>query len=244
MVKKSRKSRTIKIAILLTAIGIMALFAASCKLTIGVVRGSGDIEDEEREVSGFDEISFSGIGKLIIEQGDEESLRVEADDNVIGLIETGVRGDRLHIGFKRGFNIVPTATVRFYLTVKDLKRIDLSGVGDIECDFLKTDDMEFSISGSGDIDFTIEAETIEIDVSGLGNINLAGKVDYHRVQISGSGKYDAEELESNDCEIEVSGLGSATVNVTDDLDIVINGVGNVYYKGNPSITQSISGLAG
>jgi len=242
LIKNTRTSRTIKIVALVTLIGILAVAAVSCKWTIGVVRGSGDIESEEREVSGFNEIQFTGIGNLIIEQGDEEALIVEADDNIIGLIETEVRGGGLHIGFKRGVNIVPTSKVKFYLTVKELDRIDLSGVGDIDCDEFETDDLKFHISGSGDIDFEIIAGSIETSVSGLGDIDLSGEVDFHRVQISGSGKYDAEELESKDCEIEISGLGSATVNVSDNLDIEINGAGNVYYKGDPHVSQHISGL--
>jgi len=185
---------------------------------------------------------FTGIGNLIIEQGDEESLVVEADDNIIGLIETEVRGDKLHIGFKRGVNVVPTSRIKFYLTVVDLDRIDLLGLGDIDCDRFETDDLEFNISGSGDIEFKITAESIETNVSGLGNINLLGKVDSHKIRISGSGKYDAEELESKDCEVEISGLGSATVNASDNLDIEINGAGNVYYKGDPHVSQHISGL--
>lgn len=240
--KNSRKSKILKITLLVAIVGVLAITAASCKWTIGLVRGSGDMETEEREVSGFDGIQFTGIGNLIIEQGDKESLVVEADDNIIGLIETEVRGNELHIGFRRGVNIVPTSRIKFYLTVEDLDRIDLSGLGDIDCDEFETDDLEFNISGSGDIDFNIEAKSIEIDVSGLGNINLSGKVDYHRVQISGSGKYDAEELESKDCEVELTGLGSATVNVSGDLEIDITGVGNVYYTGNPHISQHISGL--
>jgi len=242
LAKNNRTSRIMKVVVLVALIGILAVTAASCKWTIGVVRGSGDIESEEREVSGFNEIEFTGIGNLIIEQGDEESLVVEADDNIIGLIETEVRGDKLHIGFKRGVNVVPTSRIKFYLTVVDLDRIDLLGLGDIDCDRFETDDLEFNISGSGDIEFKITAESIETNVSGLGNINLLGKVDSHKIRISGSGKYDAEELESKDCEVEISGLGSATVNASDNLDIEINGAGNVYYKGDPHVSQHISGL--
>jgi len=242
LAKNYKRSSILKIVGLVVLVGILAIATVSCKWTIGVVRGSGDIESEEREVSGFDEIQFTGIGNLIIEQGDEEELIVEADDNIIGLIETEVRGNELHIGFKRGVNVVPTSKVKFYLTVKDLDRIDLSGLGDIDCDEFETDGLKFNISGSGNIDFAIVAGSIETNVSGLGDINLSGEVDSHRIQISGSGKYDAEELKSKDCEVKVSGLGSATVYVSDNLEIEINGAGNVYYKGDPQIYQHISGL--
>ena len=242
LTKNNRKPGFIKIAVLVVLIGMLTITAASCKWTIGVVRGSGDMESEEREVSGFNEIQFTGTGNLIIEQGDKEVLVVEADDNIIGLIETEVRGGELHIGFRRGVNVVPTSRIKFHLIVEDLNRIDLSGLGDIDCDKFETDSLKFNISGSGDIDFEIVAESIETNVSGLGDINLSGKVDSHKIQISGSGKYNAEELESKDCDVELTGLGSATVNVSGNLEIDINGVGNVYYTGDPHISQHISGL--
>jgi hypothetical protein len=241
-IKNIKKPAILKLAAITLLIGIMAVFAASCRWTVGVVRGSGDIATGQRSVSGFDELHFSGIGNLVIQQGDEETLTIEADDNIIDLVETDVRGGKLYIKFRTGFNVIPTSRMRFLLTVRDLDRIDLSGVGDIECGSFGTDDIEFNISGSGNIDFVIETGSLEVNISGLGDINLDGKADFHRVNISGSGKYDAEDLQSNECEVEITGLGSATVDVREKLDVVISGAGNVYYTGDPSVSRSISGL--
>ncbi|MBN2073907.1 MAG: DUF2807 domain-containing protein [Actinobacteria bacterium] len=242
ILKRFKSRKWVKAIFLVGIAGVLILTMTSCRWTIGIVRGSGDIETEEREVSGFDEVNFSGMGNLIIEQGDEESLEIEADDNIIPLIETRVKGRELYIGYKRGFSIAPTSNIRIHLTVMDLEQIELSGVGDMDCDNMETDKIRFDISGSGDIDFHMEAESIETNVAGLGNIKLSGRTSNHRVEINGSGKYDAEDLESERCEVEISGLGSATVNVSGELDVEINGAGNVYYKGTPDITQDISGL--
>lgn len=232
----------LKIILLTLFTGMMVFSLASCKWTIGVVRGSGDLEKQERDVSGFDQIHFSGMGRLVIEQGDEESLTIEADDNIIDLIETDVRGNELRIEFRRGFNVLPTTKIKFFLTVKDLDRIDLSGVGDIDCESFQTDKLEFNISGSGNVDLDIDADSLETRISGLGDIDLKGRVEFHDVHISGSGKYDAGDMESSECRVRVTGLGSATVNVSGELDIEISGAGNVYYKGEPEISQQITGI--
>ena len=182
------------------------------------------------------------MGNLIITQGEEESLLVEADDNILPLIETDVFGDRLTIGFKWGYNFIPTSNVRFYLTVADLNRITFSGAGKVDCDNLETNKLEFDLSGAGDIDFNINADELVITSSGAGNLTLSGEVESQNVDISGVGRYNAKELESKECDIEVSGAGSATVNVTEELDVQISGVGNVYYVGVPIVRQDISGL--
>ena len=241
----SRRSRIIKIIMIIqiiTIISVLAVFTDSCKWTIGMVRGSGDIESEERDVSGFNEVSFTGMGNLIITQGKEESLRVEADDNILPLIRTEGFGDRLTIGFKRGYNFIPAANIKFYLTVVDLNKISFSGAGKVDCEGLETDKLEFDISGAGDIDFNLSADEIRITSSGAGDLTLSGKVESQDVDISGVGRYNAEELESKECEIEVAGAGSATVNVAEELNISLSGVGNVYYIGTPQIRQDISGL--
>ncbi len=237
-----KKSKAVKIIQIAAVISMLALFAVSCKWTIGIVRGSGDIKTEQRDVSGFSEIEFTGMGNLIITQGDEESLMVEADDNILPLIETDVSGDELTIRFRRGYNFVPVENINFYLCVVDLNKISMSGAGRVDCENLDTDRFEFDISGAGDIDFNINADEINIESSGAGGLTLSGKVDSQDIDISGVGKYNAKELESKECKIKLSGAGSATVNVTGELDIRISGVGNVYYIGTPIVKQDISGL--
>lgn len=240
--KKTQMKKVVKIVLIIAVISVLAIFAASCKWTIGMVRGSGDIETEERDVSDFHKVHLSGVGNLIITQGDEESLIIEADDNIIPLIKTDVFRHRLTIGFKRGYNFIPIAKIKYHLTVIDLDEISLSGAGDIDCDDFNTDRLEFDISGVGDIDFNINAERVESTSSGAGDITLSGKVDSQEIDISGVGKYDAEELESRECSISLSGAGSATVNVSEELDVSISGVGNVNYTGSPHVEQDISGL--
>jgi len=44
LAKNNRTSRIIKVVVLVALIGVLAVAAVSCKWTIGVVRGSGDIE--------------------------------------------------------------------------------------------------------------------------------------------------------------------------------------------------------
>jgi len=240
--KKTQMKKAVKIVLIIAVISVLAIFAASCKWTIGLVRGSGDIETEERDVSGFHKVYLEGIGNLIITQGDEESLVIEADDNIIPLIKTDVFRHRLTIGFKRGYNFIPIAKIKYHLTVIDLDEISLSGAGDVDCDDFNTDELEFDISGVGDIDFNINAERVESTSSGAGDITLSGKVDSQEIDISGVGKYDAEELESRECSISLSGAGSVTVNTNEELEISISGVGNVYYVGSPHVEQDISGL--
>src|SRR4051794_38180612 len=68
------------------ALGVVALVFVSLLsgCTIGglnVIQGSGNKTTETRQVSGFNAVELSGVGKLIVKQTGTESLTIEGDDN-------------------------------------------------------------------------------------------------------------------------------------------------------------------
>lgn len=209
----------IRIALIVILVSIFALTIVSCK---GVqVRGSGNVISEDRDVSGFSKVSISGSGNLFIEQGDEESLTIEAEDNILPLITTRVSRNTLTIKINQG---TPTEVPNYYLKVKDLTSISTSGYGIVSCPSLNTDSLVIKSSGSG-------------------NITLAGTVTSQDIESSGSFKYYAEDLKSNSCVIDSSGSGELIINVSDDLNVTASGSVKVTYIGSPSITQKTSGSA-
>ncbi|MBE3089496.1 MAG: DUF2807 domain-containing protein [Actinobacteria bacterium] len=225
-------------------IAVLLSFSLSSCITIRVntLKGSGEVITKSFEVGDFDKLIFSGIGKIIIEQGEETSLEVEAESNVIDALKINTIASSLEIGFKSRFiNVIPTKDIVFHLKVKDLKKIDLTGAGSIECDNLNVESLSVDSSGVGSIKINITASDLEIGISGAGKVNLSGEVDTQQLNISGVGSYDAKELVSKDCEISISGAGKAVVNATQTLDIEMSGVGKVDYVGNPSINQNVSG---
>jgi hypothetical protein len=245
-VKRNNIKKIISAAAI-AALAVMLLLTMSSCITIKLnsLKGSGEVVSEDFDVSGFNKLSFSGIGKIIIKQSAEESLTIEAEKNIIDALDINVSGNRLNIGLKRGFlNIIPTKDIIFHLNVIDIQKIDLTGAGSVICENLETESLEINSSGLGNIEFYIEAENLETEISGAGKVIMAGKVDRQEIEVSGVGTYNGKELQSNECLINISGAGRAIVNVLQILDVKMSGVGNVEYTGNPQITQNISGIGG
>jgi hypothetical protein len=63
-----------------------------------------------------------------------------------------------------------------------------------------------------------------------------------QVDMSGAGNVEAGELESQTAVITMSGLGSATVWVTEALDATLSAAGNLSYYGSPSVSENVSGI--
>ena len=228
----------------LRVIGLLAMvifLLSACNLN--VVRGSGDLITETRNISNFDRVDLGGSGEVIIIQSGEESLTVETDDNVMEFVMTEVRGGALELGFDstRISTISPTR-LTFTLHVDDLKGLNISGSGDIEAESIETDNLDVSVSGSGDVQIdSLTANIVEAKISGSGEVGLAGEAARQEIDISGSGKYRAQDLRSETLRVEIGGSGNATVWVTESLDAHISGSGSVNYYGSPTVNTSESG---
>jgi hypothetical protein len=226
VVAVKNKGREVEMSRIGLVLLVFGLVSSACTFPLRYEEGSGVLVTEQRDVSGFDRVSFGGFGTLIIAHGSEESLTIEAESNILPRIETRVRGGILEIGFDsdRWQDIVrPTKSITYNLTVITLDGIALSGAGSIEA--------------SG-----IEAERFDVELSGAGSIDITGFAATQEINVSGAGSYDSAELLSEYIDVNISGAGNATVWVTESLDVNISGVGKVSYYGDPQVRESVSGL--
>ncbi len=237
------KARKLTLAAI-AALTLISTLACNFSVNVRSVSGSGTLERETREVGDFDAISLSGIGTLIVEQGEATELHIEADDNLLRYLESDVRGHTLYLSVEKGTNVMPSQGIRYEITVTNLEKISLSGFSNVEVDDLKTDRFSLEVSGGGDVEIDeLIAETLEIKISGVGNVDVEdGTVTDQEITISGGGDYSARDLTSEETEIDISGLGKATVRVSKTLDVSISGGGSVNYFGDPTVNQEISGF--
>lgn len=222
---------------------VMALGLSGC-----IVRkvDSGPERTESRDVSGFEEVSFSGYGSMEVKQGSRYQLKLSGPSDVLERVDTEVRGDTLYIEWDTPrFTLlgVTEPDLEIELTVPDLSRLEVSGAGDVSIGGLETKVLELDLSGATDLFVTdLDAEELVVDMSGAGSAELDGVVKNQEATISGVGSYDGRDLESETARVEMSGAGSAIVWAEDTLDIEVSGAGSVEYYGSPSVTQDISGV--
>ncbi len=232
---------------LIIALALIVLVMVSCNFSTSVinrqtVNGNGNLKTESRSVSGFDQVSLSGMGDVYITQGSEEKLSIEAEENLLPYITTEVVGSELRIGFKNNVNVIPHKGIRFDLTLKNLKSLAVSGAANVNSDALKSDSLNLNVSGAGKVTFKgLALNSLDVNSSGAGAFSLAGTATQQNVTISGTGNYDARDLKSTTASMTVSGAGNSTLWVTDRLNVHISGLGKVDYYGSPSVTQEISG---
>lgn len=206
---------------------------------------------EKRNVSGFDRVHIRDIGSLILTQGDEESLVVEADADVMAKVTTEIRGGELvlEVGtgwldkLTLGLSELSGRRVKYYLTVREIRELRISGKGDIIADEIDSEILKIGISGMGNITVSsLKAKKLSVNISGRGEFATAGSVVRQEASISGSGEYEAIDLESQSAVVKISGHGNASVWATEELEATISGYGKIEYRGNPTVSHTILGL--
>ena len=65
-----------------------SLLIGACTFTLSYDEGSGNVQKESRSIGTIERVSFEGIGNLVVTQGSETSLEVEAEDNILPRIVT------------------------------------------------------------------------------------------------------------------------------------------------------------
>lgn len=210
-------------SVLCALVFLLGLALAGCSIGAGQVRGSGNITTETRKVAGFTAVDVSGVGDVIITQGDAESLTVETDDNIQRLVLSEVRGDTLYLSMEPNTSLARIPRLIFTVTVRDLTQLTLAGAATISVRDL-----------SGD--------QLRVDHSGVGLLTLAGAVNAQDVTLSGVGGYDGAALMSDRATVTVSGVGNVVVNVGERLDATVSGMGSIAYIGSPEVHQQIDGL--
>lgn len=241
-----KRSTPVVILAFILILGGLALGA--CTVTVGdTVRGSGNVTSEDRPVSGISGVALTTIGDLTIEIGAQESLRVEAEDNLLQYFQTTVDAGVLTIETEPGVNVSTKEPVRYYLTVKTLESIRNSSSGNVRVSALQVGNLEVNISSSGEVDLaSLQADSLEVALSSSGKLTIGGgQVTSQEVNLSSSGDYEAGDMRSASASVNLSSSGRATIWVTDSLEANLSSSGDLDYYGRPTadVNETSSGDA-
>src|SRR5262245_59068665 len=144
----------------------LAMLAAGC--AFDAVSGSGAVTTETRPVSDFKAITLSGSGRLVVEQGEAESLTITADDNLLPLLTSEVKDGQLALGVKKGSSIRTSKEIVYKVTARSLEEVNVSGSGSVELKGLKGEQLRFELSGSGGLTAAGEVDRFDLRTSGSG----------------------------------------------------------------------------
>lgn len=134
--------------------------------------------------------------------------------------------------------------VRLYNLNTDSARFDMRGSGDIQAARVEAGSVRLTLSGSGDIQLgQVVTESMQAVVNGSGDISSdkGSRSGSTEITIVGSGEVNFSGLDSDSAEINIIGSGTARVGEVRKLEATIMGGGDIHYRGEPDIDQTLFG---
>jgi len=209
---------------------------------VGSVRGSGEMENRDFDVSDFSGIDISGNYEVIWRQGSGYSLTIEMQENLFDYLNVAVRGNTLRIDSSRSFNTTNATRPRIYIESPMLDTANFSGAITVN-NWDSIQGASFSVDTAGAVNLTFDVQVTFFDASlaGAGDLTLTGYADVADVSSTGASTVSASDLQTRVANISIAGAGNVNMAVSDELTVNLTGAGRVRYIGDPTITSTILG---
>jgi hypothetical protein len=189
----------------------------------GGVKGSGNAATEKREVADFKGVDVSGVFQVEVVAGNEFSVEVNADDNLLPMIKTEVRGGVLHL--ETSERISPKSPLLVRISAPDIDSLEASGASKV------------SLTG-------VTNSALNVDSSGASKITVAGTTGTLTVDVSGASNIDAAALQAENANVDASGASHVAVNATNEVQADASGACKITYAaGARNVIKRTSGAS-
>ena len=237
--------KTVKKMLSLAAMFIAIAIFQSCIFDNSEkVSGNGKVVKQDREVSAFTAIDASGVFNVYLSQGEKESLVIEADENLMPLIETRVEGNTLHIDQKEHINIKYAKKKSIYVTFKEINRLKINSVCNISTSqMLHLKELNLDHSGVGNVQLDFQCKKLLAEIQSVGQLTLKGKADFAELKNSSVGNVNATDFIVDTLHLDNSSVGNVEVRAEKEVYVHSSGIGNVTIEGNAAVKElSSSGI--
>lgn len=216
---------------------ILAITLNSCaQYGTNAINGNGNTTTISRSTAEYSGIKCAGSMDFILIKGQEGNITLEGESNLLPYIVTEVHGNNLVVKVKDGTNLRPSKNKGIIITIpfEAVSEIALTGSGDLRnTDMISEDNLEVSLTGSGDVVLDVSTSNLKAEITGSGDITLKGDTENLEVEVTGSGDFHGFDLQSKNTDASVTGSGDADVVSLNNLKGRVSGSGDITYKGQP-----------
>ena len=157
--------------------GLSALLLISFTLTafscIAHIHGNGKVVKEERNISGFEEISASTGLEVVLNQDSFEKVVVEADENIQKILKTEVSGGKLKIYLEEGVNYAKKMKV--YVTLKQIKSLSASAGSEVKSENkINAENLKIHASSGSEVTMEVNCTMVSASSSSGSELNVSG----------------------------------------------------------------------
>lgn len=224
-------------ATLIFLLSLWAFFSCDSEDAFDCIKKTGDIVETELSPEDFHQLHvYDGIN-VYLSQGEETRIILKTGENLVKKIRFEFNDGVLSIYNDNTCNWVRSYDdLAVYITVNQLQQIKLWGYGNVKSlDTLRFDHLNVeSKDGTGDIDLTIQCNSVNVVSNSISNITLSGRVDKLSVgYYYNDGWFHGEKLIARTVSVNHLGTNGIAIYPVEKLKVYIERNGEVYYYNDP-----------
>ncbi len=227
-------------------------------LTLGLT-GLTQAQELNRNLDSFNKIIVSPKINLVLQKGEQESIRIRYSNVSPDKINIEVSNNRLRIylddarivekhrkthseNYSSNMSIYHDAVITAYVTYRELKVLDVRGEEEVTCDGL-IDSEKFKLKAYGEAEITLASlhtKNFKAVLYGENKLKIKeGQAGHQRYRLYGENKIDTRAFESETISTTIYGEGRLSVNASDEIRINAFGEPQVNVSGNSHISRGI-----
>ncbi|HEX8563559.1 MAG TPA: head GIN domain-containing protein [Flavobacterium sp.] len=232
---------------------LLSFAVASCGLSEDCIRSSGTTTLKEFEVSPFENIYvYPGIS-LVVTQGDQYIVSVEAGENFLDEVKVTVSGNSLTVKDESGCNWVREyGQVTVYVTAPNLVEIYSNTEGTIRSNgtltypILRLYSMDFFGGvGTGDFVMNVNNQQLVVQSSNVSAFSITGATDQLLLSFyNGNGRFEGGDFLADEVVVFHRGANDMIVHPVNALRGDIYSTGDLISKTHPPIVEVIEHYSG
>jgi hypothetical protein len=193
---------------------------------------------ETRNHTDFTQLSVSGVIQVTITQSDSYSVEIIGSEDVIGKVKTSQTGERLDISVASSSSA--SGRVIVAVSMPHLEKVKATGVSLIKINgVLKTENIQFIVSGASVITAAVNTPSLSVDVSGASIVSVVGYAENLKASASGASSFAGKELTTVNAQVNISGSSSGFVNVQEEISGEVSGASNLSIKGGDNTVNNV-----
>ena len=197
---------------------------------------------EERAVPQFDALEVASGIKATAEIGPLRPVRIDADDDVLPLLDIRVVDGALRIGFKPNSHYDGERRVSVSVQTPELRSVSASGGSEVRATFTRGRDHSVQASGGSVLRLRgVDASHLSIQASGGSVMEIEGSADNLDLQMSGGTQLHGRNLSLKDVTVQASGGSQADFRADGKIRGSLSGGSELHVRGRAKTQVAATG---
>ena len=201
-------------------------------------------ETKDFNLSTFDRVELNNAFFVSIVKSTESKVMAKGSGGDVDDLEVVVTNGKLDIRYDKRIRIKQLKRYKMELVIytPNITEIDAKSASDTEISgFTNLSTFKASVSGASTLRIKNIIQTLTAGLSGASKLTLPMNVEKIDAEISGASTLDAFDANSTEVFLELSGASKAEVSASKTLTVKANGVSKVTYRGEPKVSEDLSG---